>query len=55
MKYRVHRSAPRMTRDRHKLEQLPDGPEGEVVSIIQNVTSGPAKTVDFLLIAEKVG
>jgi hypothetical protein len=55
MKYRVHRSAPRMTRDRHKLEQLLNGSEGEVVSIIPNVTPVPAKTVDFLLIAEKVG
>ena len=55
MKYRVHRFTLRMTRDEHRLEQFLNSLEGEVVSIIPNVTPVPATYVDFLLIVEKVG
>ena len=54
MKYRVHRFNIRMTRDQGKLERFLNSLEGEVVSIIPNVTPVPATYVDFLLIVEKV-
>jgi hypothetical protein len=43
-----------MTRDQQRLEQLLNNLEGEVVSIIPNVTPFPATYVDFLLIVEKL-
>ena len=52
-KYRVYRFDIKMTRDQQKLEQFLNSLEGEVVSIIPNVTPMPAKYVDFLLIVEK--
>lgn len=56
MKYRVHRLDISMTRDQLKLEQFLNSLEGEVVTIIPNVTLGiTAPHVDFLLIVEKVG
>ena len=55
MKYRVHRFPIRMARDQYKLEQFLNNLEGEVVSIIPNVTPVPATYVDFLLIVERVG
>jgi hypothetical protein len=55
MKHRVCRLALRMSRDQHKLKQFLNGLEGEVVSIIPNLTLLPATTVDFLLTMEKVG
>ena len=51
--YRVHRFQIKMTQDHQKLEQFLNSLEGEVVSIIPNVT--PISTfVDFLLIVEKL-
>jgi hypothetical protein len=43
-----------MTRDQQRLEQFLNNLEGEVVSIIPNVTPVPATYVDFLLIVEKL-
>jgi hypothetical protein len=56
MKYRVHRFDVRMTSDQNKLEQFLNSLEGEVVSIIPNVTLGFmwAHRVDFLFIVEKL-
>jgi hypothetical protein len=54
MKYRVHRFNIKMTRDQGNLEQFLNSLEGEVVTIIPNVTPFPATYVDFLLIVEKV-
>ena len=54
-KYRVHRFDLRMTADQSKLEQFLNSLEGEIVSIIPNVTWFPSAThVDFLLIIEKL-
>jgi len=44
-----------MTKDQHKLEQFLNDLEGDIVSIIPNVTPVPSTYVDFLLIVEKVG
>jgi len=54
-KYRVHRFNLTMTNDQSKLEQFLNSLEGEIVSIIPNVTWFPKVQVDFLLIVEKVG
>ena len=54
MKYRVHRFDLSMTKDQNKLEQYLNGLEGEVISIIPNVTPLPATFVDFVLIVEKL-
>ena len=54
MRYRVHRFDIKMTRDQAKLEQFLNSLEGEVVTIVPNVTSVPATYVDFLLIIEKI-
>jgi len=57
MKYKVHRYDLRMTTDQHSLEHFLNSLEGEVVSIIPNVTITPfilTSRVDFLLIVEKV-
>jgi hypothetical protein len=54
MKYRVHRFSIRMTSDQQKLEKFLNSLEGEVVSIIPNVTPVPATYVNFLLIVEKL-
>ena len=53
-KYRVHRFSLSMTNDQSKLEQFLNSLEGEIVSIIPNVTWFPKVQVDFLLIVEKV-
>jgi len=58
-KYRVHRFDIKMTADQTKLEQFLNSLEGEVISIIPNVTpkftpGGMGASVDFLLIVEKV-
>ena len=57
MKYRVHRFDIKMARDQGKLEQFLNNLEGEVVSIVPNVTIQFfwAHHVNFLLIVEKVG
>jgi len=44
-----------MTKDQGKLEQFLNNLEGEVTSIIPNVTWAPKTQVDFLLIVEKLG
>jgi hypothetical protein len=54
MNYRVHRFSIRMSADQQKLEKFLNSLEGEVVSIIPNVTPFPATFVDFLLIVEKL-
>ena len=56
MKYRVHRFNLRMTSDQSKLEQFLNNLEGEVVSIIPNVTLNFLwfHYVDFVLIVEKI-
>ncbi|MBT5774015.1 MAG: hypothetical protein HOH95_06525 [Dehalococcoidia bacterium] len=55
MTYRVHRFNIRMTRDQDALEQFLNGLDGEVVSVIPNVTVHIfwIHRVDFLLIVEK--
>ena len=53
-KYRVHRFDLSMTGDQNKLEHFLNSLEGEIVSIIPNVTWFPKVQVDFLLIVEKV-
>jgi hypothetical protein len=52
-KYRVHRFSMNMTDDQSQLEQFLNSLEGEIVSIIPNVTWFPKVQVDFLLIVEK--
>jgi hypothetical protein len=56
MKYRVHRFDIRMTADQSRLEQFLNSLEGEVVSIVPNITIRFfwAHRVDFLLIVEKL-
>ncbi len=55
MKYRVHCFDISMTRDQSKLEEFLNGLEGEVITIIPNITLGlTAPHIDFLLIVEKV-
>lgn len=56
MKYRVHRLQIKMSEDQSKLEQFLNGLEGEIISIVPNVTFVPillASKVDFLYIIEK--
>lgn len=55
-RYRVHRIEVSMTKDEANLERFLDDLEGEVVSIVPNVTVGFLLTprVDFLLVVEKV-
>ena len=55
MKYRVHKFSLRMTEDQDKLELFLNSLEGEVVTIIPNVTPFPANYVNFVLVVEKVG
>jgi hypothetical protein len=57
MKYRSHRFDLSMTADQRALEQFLNSLEGEIVSIIPNVTLGFfwAHRVDFVLIVEKIG
>ena len=56
MRYRVHRFDLRMTRDQGRLEQFLNGLDGEVVSVIPNVTIRPfwVHQIDFVLVVEKV-
>ena len=54
IRYRVHRFNLRMTKDADKLELFLNNLEGEVVSIIPNVTPVPSTFVDFVLIVEKL-
>jgi len=53
-KYRAHRFNLAMTNDQSKLEHFLNSLEGEIVSIVPNVTWFPKVQVDFLLIIEKV-
>jgi len=53
-KYRVHRFSLNMTEDQSRLEQFLNSLEGEIVSIVPNVTWFPKVQVDFVLIVEKV-
>ena len=52
-KYRIHRFNINMIGDQSKLEQFLNNLEGEIVSIVPNVTWFPKVQVDFLLIVEK--
>ncbi|MFC2029675.1 hypothetical protein ACFLWA_02995 [Chloroflexota bacterium] len=56
MKYKVHRFEIKMTTDQSRLEQFLNNLEGEVISIVPNVTVAFfwAHRVDFLLIVEKL-
>jgi hypothetical protein len=57
MKYRVHRFDLTMAKDQLNLERFLNSLEGEVISIIPNVTFIPvllASKVNFLFIVEKV-
>ncbi|MCJ7736084.1 MAG: hypothetical protein MUQ10_02060 [Anaerolineae bacterium] len=54
MKYRVHHFNMRMTRDEARLADFLNSLDGEVISIIPNVTPVPATYVDFLLIVEEI-
>jgi len=57
MKYRVHRFDLNMSKDQGNLERFLNSLEGEVVSIIPNVTYIPillASKVSFLFIVEKI-
>ena len=55
-RYRVHRVDVSMTKDAATLEHFLDSLEGEVVSIVPNVTAGFlwVPRVDFLLVVEKI-
>ena len=58
-KYKVHRYNIKMTEDQTMLEQFLNNLEGEVISIIPNVTpkftpGGMGAEVDFLYIVEKM-
>ena len=44
-----------MTHHQHRLEQFLNSLEGELVSIVPNLTPVPTARVDFLLIVETVG
>ena len=57
MQYKVHRFEIRMEKDQDNLERFLNSLEGEVVSIIPNVTYIPillASKVSFLFIVEKI-
>ena len=57
MKYKVHRFDLNMSKDQMNLERFLNMLEGEVISIIPNVTYIPvllASRVNFLFIVEKV-
>ena len=54
MRYRVHRFDLRMTHDGDRLARFLNELDGEVVSIIPNVTPVPATFVNFVLIVEKL-
>lgn len=55
MKYRTHRIDVRMSRDQQKLEQFLNNLEGEVVSIVPNITVAFfwIPRVNFLVVVEK--
>ena len=55
MNYRVHKFRMKMSQDQDQLEQFLNNLDGEVVSILPNVTFGPllVPQVDFVLIVEK--
>lgn len=58
MNYKVHKFEIRMEKDQDNLERFLNSLEGEIVSIIPNVTFIPvlmASKVSFLYIVEKVG
>ena len=56
MKYKVHHFNIRMRRDKEKLQGFLNSLEGEVISIVPNVTFGPffLPVVNFLLVTEKI-
>lgn len=57
MKYKVHRFDLNMSKDQENLERYINSLEGEIVSIIPNVTFIPillASKVNFLFIVEKL-
>lgn len=56
MRYKVHRFNLSMTHDQHELEEFLNGLEGEVISVLPNVTPGPFNLtrVDFVLIIERI-
>ena len=57
MTYKVHRFDMKMSKDQGNLERFLNTLEGEIISIIPNVTYIPillASKVDFVLIVEKI-
>ena len=57
MEYRVHRFDLNMSKDQLNLERFLNSLEGEVISIIPNVTYIPillASKVDFLFVVERL-
>lgn len=55
-RFRVHRFDIKMSKDQQRLEEYLNCLEGDVITIIPNVTDKPFhySVVDFLLIVEKV-
>lgn len=55
MRYKVHQFKLDMNRDQMALEDFLNGLEGEIISILPNVTFGPSNLprVDFVLIIER--
>jgi hypothetical protein len=55
-RYRVHRVDVSMTQDQAKLERFLNGLEGEVVTVVPNISVWflMIHRVDFLLVVEKV-
>jgi hypothetical protein len=56
VRYKVHRFDLSMTRDQFELEEFLNGLEGEVISVLPNLTWGVfnAATVNFVLVVERV-
>ncbi len=56
MRYKVHQFKLDMNRDQMALEDFLNGLEGDIISILPNVTPGPFNLprVDFVLIIERV-
>ena len=56
MAYKVHRFKLDMNRDLMELEEYLNGLEGEVISVLPNVTPGPFNVprVDYVVIIERV-
>lgn len=56
MAYKVHRFKLDMNRDLMELEEFLNGLEGEVITVLPNVTPGPFNVprVDFVVVIERI-